>query len=106
MQTYDEILLHTKRASAIRWPFRLLALIVVLAALAAALGSVYIALTHKDPRAAVLALGYAPLAALLVRLGGYAVWTGSVVRNPCWPFASQAVAVTWLLLTWLISSYA
>lgn len=105
MQTCEEILLHSRRGSAVRWPFRLLALLVVLAALAGALGSGYIALTHQDPRAAALALAGAPLAALVARLGGYAVWNGTVIQNACWPFASPTVAAAWLSLTWLVGSY-
>jgi len=102
MQTYDAILLHARRGSAIRWPFRLLALLLVLAALTGTLGSCYIALTHQDPRAALLALAGAPLAALIVRLGGCAVWKGTVAGDACWPFASRKVAMAWLLLTWVV----
>ena len=104
MQTFDETLDNTGRA--VRWPFRLLAAVIVLAALFAALGSVYTAFRHKDPKAALFALALVPVAALIGRLGGYAVWNGSVVRNPFWPFASGLVAFAWVLITWIVISYA
>ena len=106
MQSFDEILDSTNRGRAVRWPFRLLAAIIVLGALFAALGSVYTAIRHKDLRAALFALSSIPIAALVARLGGYAVWKGSVIRNPVWPFASGSTALVWVLIAWIVISYA
>ncbi len=106
MQSYDEMLLYSKRRSAIRWPFRVLALVFALAVIAAALGGAWMALRHQDLKAALLALAFAPLAALVGRLAVHALRTGRVTANPRWPFASGSVAVTWLLLAWLVGSYA
>jgi hypothetical protein len=56
-----------------RWPFRLLAAVIVLAALVAVLGSDYSALGHGDLRAALTLLAVAPVTA---RLGGQTIpWT-------------------------------
>jgi heme A synthase len=106
MQSHGEILNYSKRGAAIRWPFRLLAMVIVVAVLLAALGSAYVASEHRDPRAALLALTAAPVAALVGRLGGYAVWTGRVIRNPYWPFASGSLVAVWFLIAWIIGSYA
>jgi hypothetical protein len=104
MQSYEEILLYSRRRSAIRWPFRLLALVIVAVALFVALGSAYIAFTRKDLRAALLALAAAPLAALIARLGVYAVWTGRVGADPYWPFASGSVAAVWIAMAYILAS--
>ena len=106
MQRFDEVLDKSTRGRTVRWPFRVLAAIIVLGALLGALGSVYTAVRHKDPRAALLALTFAPIGALVGRLGGYAVWKGGVVRNPFWPFASGSVAMFWLIVALIVVSYA
>jgi hypothetical protein len=103
MQSFDEILDKTNRGRAVRWP---LAAVIMLAALFAALGSAYAVFWHRDLRAALFMVSGLPVAALLGRLGGYATWKGQVLRNPFWPFASGSVALLWLLMTWVIVSYA
>ena len=102
MQSFDEILDKTNRGRAVRWPFRLLAAVIVLAALFAALGSAYAAFWHRDLRAALFTVSGLPVAALLGRLGGYAAWKGQVLRNPFWPFASGSVAFVWILIAWIV----
>jgi hypothetical protein len=105
MRSFDEVLDKSNRGRAIRWPFRLLATVIVLGALFAALGSAYSAFRRKDPSAAVLAVTFAPIAAVVGRLGGYAVWKGYVIRNPFWPFASGSVASFWILVALVVVSY-
>lgn len=106
MQSLDEILDKSNRGRKVRWPFRLLATVIVLGALFGTLGCAVNALRHKDLRAALLALSSVPLTALVARLGGYAVWKGYVIRKPYWPFASGSVVLFWLLISWIIVSYA
>jgi hypothetical protein len=105
MQSHGEIPLYSRRPSTIRWPFRLLALILVAGTVLATLGNAYVAFRHKDPTAALLALATAPVAALVGRLGVHALWNGAVVRDPYWPFASGAVVAAWLLLVWAVGSF-
>jgi hypothetical protein len=106
MQSYNEVLLSPRRASAIRWPFRLLALLIVAGSLSALLGNAYLAITRKDPTAALLVLGFVPIAALIGRFGGYAIWKGAVLRNnPYWPFASGSLVAAWLLIAGALGSF-
>ena len=105
MQGFDEILERTIRGRPIRWPFRVLAAVIVLAALVGVLGGAYAAVRQRDLRAALLLLAAAPISALMIRLCGYAAWKGRVIGNPNWPFASGAVTLVWLFTAWIIVSY-
>jgi hypothetical protein len=105
LQSFDEILDKSNRGRAVRWPFRVLAALLVLAAVFALAGSAYTAFRRGDLRAALYTVTFLPIVALVVRLGGYAVWKGSVLRNPYWPFASGALASLWVLMGLIIVSY-
>ena len=105
MQSFDEIPTLTTRGRQIRWPFRLLAAVMVLAALIGILGGAYSVLGHGGPRAALMLLAAAPVAALTARLCGYAALKGRAIGNPNWPFASGSVALSWLVAAWIIVSY-
>jgi hypothetical protein len=105
MQGFGEILERTTQGRQIRWPFRVLAAVIVLAASVGVLGGAYSVVTHRDLRAALLLLAAVPISALVMRLCGYAAWKGRAIGNPNWPFASGAVALSWLITAWIIVSY-
>jgi hypothetical protein len=106
MQNFDEILDKSNRGRVVRWPFRVLAALIVLGAAFAAWAAASAALRRGDLRAALYTVSFLPIVALVGRLGGYVVWKGHVLRNPYWPFASGSVASVWVLLALIILSYA
>ena len=104
MQDWDETLDRSPGARVVRWPFRLLAAVIVLCGLFATLTTTYAALRYTDLKAALFALSMLPIAVLVGRLGSYVAWKGRVLRSPLWPFASGSVAFVWVLLSWAIIS--
>jgi hypothetical protein len=105
MESFDEILDKTNCGRAVRWPFRVLAALIVLGAAFAASAAAYAALRRGDIRAVLYTVSFLPIVALVARLGGYIVWKGYVLRNPYWPFASGSVASVWVLIALIIVSY-
>ena len=105
MHSYDAIVNSPRGGRAIRWPFRALAAVVVLVIVLATLASGYVAFSHHDLRAAVLALSLAPMAALVGRLGAQVVLRGTVTQNPNWPFASGAAASAWILIALVVGAH-
>ena len=92
-------------ARIVRWPFRLLAAVLVSAALFALLSSAYKAAVYHDLTSALFVLLLLPLTALLVRAGGGAVLLGRVVVAPFWPFASGYVALAWVVIFFATVKY-
>jgi hypothetical protein len=93
-------------ARVVHRPFRILAAMLLIAALIAFVGSSYLALKRHDLKFALFAVSFLPIAALLVRSAGNAVLFGRVVRTPLWPFASGRVASVWVVLMLFVTQYA
>ena len=105
MDTLGASLDRTPGARLVRWPFRVLAALLVAATLFAQFGSVYHTFAYQDMKAALVTIAFLPLTALLLRTGGGAVMSGQIVRVPEWPFASKNVAGVWVVISLVVSQY-
>jgi hypothetical protein len=103
---FDAYLDSSASARLVRWPFRILAAILLAAATFAFLGMAYKAVAHHDLKAALAAVSCLPITALLVRTGGGAMLFGRVVGTPLWPFASGYVALAWVAIFYLVVQYS
>jgi hypothetical protein len=98
MNHFDETLDKASNGRAVRWPFRVLAAVLLAATLFGFFGAIYRGVNIGDLKGMLDAVVTFPLVTLLCRLAGYAVWKGRVLRNPFWPFASGTVTLIWIVL--------
>ena len=105
----DTELLNVTPRLPVRWPFRILAAIVVLAVAAATVGTLAGTLalgrSHDAPSFKWQFLAGLPGMAWLARLAWYAAIRGKSPASPCWPFASYRVFFIYVII-WAIALYA
>jgi hypothetical protein len=89
----------------VRWPFRILSVLLIAAALFAFFLLSYLAIVRHDLKAALFAISLLPIAAMLTRSGGGIVVFGRVIPSPTWPFASGLVAFVWVMLNLLVIEF-
>lgn len=87
----------------IRWPFRVLAALLVSASVIAFLGSAYAVYARHELKAALSVVTFFPMSMLILRVGFHAVWFGRIAPQFMWPFASGKVALAWILFTTYIT---
>jgi hypothetical protein len=102
MNNIDDTLDKASNGRVVRWPFRALAAVLLAATLFGVFGTIYRGANAGDLKETLFVVVTFPQVALLIRLAGYAVWKGRVLRNPFWPFASGAVTFVWILMSSLI----
>jgi hypothetical protein len=90
-------------ARIVRWPFRILAAILVIAFSFVFLFSSYRAVANHDPVACLNAVTFLPLTALIVRTCGAATLFGRVIATPLWPFAPGYAAFIWVVVVLLVT---
>ena len=105
MGTFENLLDNVNGARIVSWPFRVLATFLVAAGIFAWGGSVYQGFANGRPNGILHAVLLLPLVALLARTGGYAVFSGRVLRNPLWPFASGTVSFAWIVVMAVVLEY-
>ena len=101
----DTELLNVTPRLPVRWPFRMLAAIVVLAVAAATVGTVALGRSHDAPSFKWQFLAGLPGMAWLARLAWYAAIRGKSPASPRWPFASYRVFFIYVII-WAIALYA
>jgi hypothetical protein len=90
-------------ARIVRWPFRNLAAILVVASSFIILVSSNRAVAHHDAIACLDAVLFLPVTALFVRTCGAAVLFGRVAATPLWPFAQGYAAFVWVLVVLVVT---
>ena len=102
MSRMDIYLASSPEAALVRWPFRVLAAVLVVAFLGTLVTGAYLVVEHHSVRAVLLTVVVLPLAALVCRSAGHAALVGRVLSNLFWPFASGRVAFVWVFLAFII----
>jgi predicted permease len=99
----DAVLISTWR---VRWPWRVLSLLVLLTMLVVVVAAAWAAAIREDWRAALVIASSMPFAALVVNLLAAAALTGRASRSPTlWPFASARAALAWLIVFLLVAGF-
>ena len=95
----DTICIDSKAVNSVRWPLRILAGIVYLAALIGAVGLLDIVWSRgaTSPEA-IRSLLFLPAGLLFLRFAWHAAVHGRSVELDWWPFASGRVALGYLIL--------
>lgn len=88
--------------ASVRWPFRMLAGLIVLAVLIDVVGLGYAIGSGRAPFPDLRYLVLLPALFWFVRVAGYAVVHGHSPRPEWWPFASNGVAMSYLVILWLV----
>lgn len=89
----------------VRWPFRILAALIVLAGVAAVIGELFAGASRQEPSRWQL-LASLPGILWLVRLAWWAAVRGKSPPHPCWPFATDRVLFCYLAAWMAINFYA
>ena len=105
MGTFENHLDNVNGARIVSWPFRVLATFLVAFCLFVWGLAAYQGVANGKPNAILYAVLLLPLVALIARTGGYAVFSGRVLRNPLWPFASGTVTVVWIVIMGVVVEY-
>lgn len=92
------------RAS-VRWPFRILAALVVLSGAVAIIGEILAGSAHQEPSRWQL-LASLPGMLWLVRLAWCAAIQGKPPVHPCWPFATERVLSCYMAIWMAIYFFA
>ena len=106
MSRFEAYLASAESVRVVRWPFRVLAAMLVAAASFAQISATYLAIAHHETKSALCALALLPIAALIVRTAGLSSLVGRVPVRPLWPFTSGAIALAWIVLLLLAIKYA
>jgi hypothetical protein len=106
MSRFESHLDTVDGARVVRWPFRVLAALLVAAVCFAQISLAYLAIARNDSRSQLLALALLPITGLILRSAGAACATSRVPRRPFWPFASGTVAFVWVMLLFLGTQFA
>ena len=94
---------HPKSNIPVRWPFRVLAGLIVVAGVIAITGSAYIDWAHGGTSPEVRHLLLLPGALCLVRIAWHALVEGRSPETQWWPFASERVAKCYFVAVFLVS---
>ena len=86
----------------VRWPFRFLAGLVVLAGLVAIFGFIFMAWSGSDPRMGSKQLIFLPGVVRLIRFAWHAALQGRSPSSQWWPFASERVAMCYFAILLLV----
>jgi hypothetical protein len=105
MSRMDTYLAKFPEAAVVRWPFRVLGAVLVVASISGLAGALYAAFVGYDIRLALFALAMLPTIALICRSTGFAVVAGRTPPSPFWPFASGKVAFIWILVALIICKW-
>jgi hypothetical protein len=84
----------------VRWPFRMLAGLIVLAILIDAIGFSYAIGSGRVPFPGLRYLVLLPALLWFFRVAGHAVVYGCSPKTEWWPFASSSVALGYLAILW------
>ena len=85
----------------VRWPFRILAALIVLAGVVAVIGTGVMGWSEADSSLKWQFLASLPGMAWFVRLAGYAAIRGKSPAAEYWPFASDRVFLLYFII-WLV----
>ena len=80
-----------KPMASVRWPFRILAALIVLAGVLAIIGGIVAGWSRRAPWSKWQLLANLPGVLSLVRLAWFAAINGRSPANPSWPFASDRI---------------
>jgi hypothetical protein len=89
---------------AVRWPFRILAAIIILAGLLAVVAMVLAWWSHGADFPRWKTLFALPGYAWLIRMAWESAFYGHPPASKCWPFASQNVLVVYVIVL-MVASY-
>jgi hypothetical protein len=95
----DKELARDLVARTVRWPFRALGALLVVACTAVVATALYGTFVYHLTQSAIFALALLPTTALIIRTVGAAVLTGRVPPSPLWPFPSGVVALVWIAIS-------
>jgi hypothetical protein len=96
MDSFDQTLDQTRTGRVVRWPFRVLAALLLGTMVLVFLGGIYRVVVAPTVMGALCVFVMFPLVILNGRVVGYVVWKGRVLRNPFWPFPSGLVLLVWI----------
>jgi len=82
----------------VRWPFRILATVIVLAGLIAIAGGTLASWFHEAGLTKWQALFALPVITWLIRLAWESAIHGRPPASECWPFASQKVFMVYIII--------
>jgi len=92
-----------KPRTTVRWPFRILAVLVVLVGGVAIVGEVFAGSSHQEFSRWQL-LASLPGVLWIVRLAWCAAAQGKSPSNPCWPFSSDRVLFCYMAV-WIATYF-
>lgn len=104
MDSFKQRLEDDSRNRLVRWPFRILATVLLVAVGLALLGGVYRFVEVRTFLGLMVIVTLLPLAVMLARTGGYVVWKGHVPHNLYWPFPSGLTLFIWIGIFTLVTS--
>ena len=104
MDSSKQRLEDDSRNRSVRWPFRILAAVLLVAVGLALLGGVYRFVKVPSFLGVMVIVTLLPLAVMMARTGGYVVWKGHVPDNLYWPFPSGLILFIWIGIFTLVTS--
>ena len=96
MESFEQRLEKDPNGRVVRWPFRILAALLLGAIGFILSGGFYRLSEAPTVLDALLVFVMLPLALVIGRTVGYVVWKGRVLHNLYWPFPSGLVLLVWI----------